>query len=268
MNSKHSISKKAILIAVCIVAVAAGVTYFVTSSAKDATINEMNEKLNALQQKIDDYEKGTELGKEQVDKLKKHNENIENTESEALTPETATQVFETDGVIVVNKKHPVPESYAPYENPEAVEHLKELIAEAQNSGIDLDYSWSGFRSYDTQAGLFNSYAASSGVEAAETFSARPGYSEHQTGLAFDLKASSGALYRIDDASYDYNTDWVAQHAADFGFIIRYREEWQDTTGYIGEPWHLRYLGADLANKVYEANEPLETYLGVEGGNYN
>ncbi|MDR1861563.1 MAG: M15 family metallopeptidase [Candidatus Ancillula sp.] len=185
----------------------------------------------------------------------------------ALTPQTATEPFTRDGVIVVNKKHPLPESYNPGENPEAVAALKKLIQSGKAAGLDLIDSWSGFRSYTYQSTLFNNYSASSGVTAAETYSARPGYSEHQTGLAFDLKDSTQNLYRIDDPTYKFDTDWVAQHCSDFGFILRYRDEWQSETGYVGEPWHLRYLGVELAKKVATSGKTLEAYLGVEGGDY-
>lgn len=182
-------------------------------------------------------------------------------------PSPTQSPFFKDGIMIVNKKHPLPEGYNPGENAEAVAQLNSLITTARNSGIDLIFSWSGFRSYSYQANLFNSYVARSGVAEAETYSARPGYSEHQTGLAFDLISSSGNLYRVDDQNYDYNTDWVAQNAHRFGFIIRYRDEWQGITGYLGEPWHLRYLGVDLASHVFASNLPLENYLGVEGGDY-
>jgi D-alanyl-D-alanine carboxypeptidase len=128
-------------------------------------------------------------------------------------------------------------------------------------------SWSGFRSFNTQASLYNQYVAQSGQADADTFSARPGYSEHQSGLAFDLKDSSGDLYRIDDKTYNYATDWVAQNAHRFGFIVRYLDAWQSITGYHGEPWHLRYIGLDNATKVFDQNVPLETYLNVSGGDY-
>jgi D-alanyl-D-alanine carboxypeptidase len=259
-NAKSKIGIKKIIATICMLIVAICATYIVTVYIKDATIDE-------LQREVEEYKDGIETGKVESDELAKHVETNQRAEDEVLTPETATQPFEKDGVIVVNKTHPVPESYDPGDDAEAMEHLNELLDAAQADGISLAHSWSGFRSYATQAGLFDSYVANAGLEAAETFSARPGYSEHQTGLAFDLRTPSGNLYRIDDASYDYDTDWIAQHAADFGFIIRYRTEWQDVTGYTGEPWHLRYLGADLAKKVFATNQPLETYLGVDGGDY-
>jgi len=183
------------------------------------------------------------------------------------TPYNISSPFFVQGVIVVNKKHPLLRSWNPGENAEAVAHLNALIAAGREAGVDIMHSWSGFRTYDRQAQLFNSYASQHGIAAAETFSARPGFSEHQTGLAFDLLHGNGQLYRLNDHSYDYYVDWVAQNASRFGFIVRYRSEWQHTTGFMGEPWHLRYLGVDLAQRVFASGQPLETFLGFEGGDY-
>ncbi|MDR1447475.1 MAG: M15 family metallopeptidase [Candidatus Ancillula sp.] len=193
------------------------------------------------------------------------------TQGDNLTPETASTPFFKNNIIVVNKKHPLPQNWAPGENAEAVTHLRQLIAAAQNSGDShashIIEQWSGYRSFATQANLYSNYVASSGAQAANTYSAKPGYSEHQTGLAFDLKDSSGNLYRINDPVYDYSTDWVALHAHEYGFIVRYRDEWTPTTGYVGEPWHLRYLGVETATAVRNSGKTLEEFLGVSGGDY-
>lgn len=183
------------------------------------------------------------------------------------TPETAPSPFTKDGVIVVNKKHPLPAGYNHGEDAEAAAGLRELISNAQANGVHLIGSWSGFRDFATQTTLYANYVAANGKVAADTFSARPGYSEHQSGLAFDVKDSSGNLYRIDDANYNYASDWVAQNAWKFGFVVRYLDAWQPITGYEGEPWHLRYLGVDLAKKVFDSGQPLEQYLSVSGGDY-
>jgi D-alanyl-D-alanine carboxypeptidase len=187
------------------------------------------------------------------------------------TPDTVSAPFEKSGVIVVNKKHPLPRTWAPGENAEAVAHLKQFISAAQNSGdvhaSKIVMSWSGFRSFETQAGLYANYVNQSGLAAANTFSAKPGYSEHQSGLAFDLKDAAGKLYRSDDDTYNYASDWVANHAHEYGFIIRYRDEWTPITGYVGEPWHLRYLGVETASAVKQSGKTLEEFLGVPGGDY-
>ncbi|MDR3151938.1 MAG: M15 family metallopeptidase [Bifidobacteriaceae bacterium] len=187
------------------------------------------------------------------------------------TPETMKEPFSINGIIIADKKHPLPKDYNPGENPEAVKQLKKLIEAGQKSGdkyaSHLVYDYSGFRSYDYQIGVYNEYIAQSGQQFADDFSARPGYSEHQTGLAFDLRVTGSILYRGDDKTYDYYNDWVAQNAHNFGFIVRYRDQWQNSTGYKGEPWHLRYLGQTLATDVFKSDKPLEDYLAISGGNY-
>ncbi|MDR3127813.1 MAG: M15 family metallopeptidase [Bifidobacteriaceae bacterium] len=187
------------------------------------------------------------------------------------TPETIKQPFSINGVIIADKKHPLPKDYNPGENPEAAAHLKELIEAGQKSNdkyaSHLVSDYSGFRNYEYQMGVYDEYMAENGKQFADDFSARPGYSEHQTGLAFDLRVTDETLYRGDDKTYDYYNDWVAQNAHNFGFIIRYRDQWQNITGYKGEPWHLRYLGQALATEVFKSDKPLEDYLSISSGNY-
>jgi len=142
-----------------------------------------------------------------------------------------------------------------------------LVRLARANGVNVSFSYSGFRSFATQRQVYNSWVARRGRVIAETFSMRAGFSEHQTGLAFDLRHNNGQLYRNGDPTYDQRTDFIAQHAHQFGFIVRYRSEWQAITGIIGEPWHLRYLGEELATSVFQADLPLELYLGVAGGDY-
>ncbi|MDR0950535.1 MAG: M15 family metallopeptidase [Candidatus Ancillula sp.] len=208
--------------------------------------------------------------KSDSDTTSNKDENKEMSDSNG-TPETVKEPFsvESDGVnvIIANKKHALPDTWNPGEDPTAVRNLHKLISAGQKAGIDLIDSWSGFRSYDKQVSLYNSYVARDGKKAADTYSARPGYSEHQTGLAFDLLDSSSNLYRGDDSSYNYKTDWVYKNAHKYGFIVRYLAKDQDITGYEAEPWHVRYLGVDLATKVYESGKCLEEYLGVSGGDY-
>jgi LAS superfamily LD-carboxypeptidase LdcB len=189
------------------------------------------------------------------------------TENDGTSNNSTTEPFYNDGILIVNKKHGLPASYAPGENAEAVGQLRSLIAAGQAAGVDLIYSWSGYRSYAAQKSLYDHYVAQDGVAAADTYSARPGFSEHQTGLTFDLKDSTGGLYRAGDQSYSPATDWVAQNAHRFGFIVRYFDAKQAITGYAGEPWHLRYLGVSIATAVFNSGLALEEYLGVDGGGY-
>lgn len=160
-----------------------------------------------------------------------------------------------DGVLLVNKEYALPRNYGDGEDETAYQALLRLQKAAQNAGYSMPLV-SGYRSFETQEELYNDYAAVDGVEKANTYSAWPGHSEHQTGLGFDVGwvdlqfATTGA------------GRWLANHAHEYGFIIRYPEGKEDVTGYQYEPWHIRYLGEDLAQKVYESGLCLEEYLGV------
>lgn len=160
-----------------------------------------------------------------------------------------------DGILVVNKTYSLPKSYAPGWETEASPHLWEMISDAKSEGIELWMS-SGYRSWYDQQYIYNGYVAEDGQEAADRYSARPGHSEHQTGLAYDLN----------DLSHDFGETpegkWVAGNCYKYGFIIRYPKEKEHITGYIYEPWHIRYLGVEKATEVYESGLCLEEFLGI------
>lgn len=162
-----------------------------------------------------------------------------------------------DGILIANKTYALPAGYAPGGIlPTVMEAWNAMVAAAKKDGISL-WIISGYRSYDTQEAIYNRYVNDNGQEEADTYSARPGHSEHQTGLAFD----------INEISYSFGETaagkWVAENAAQYGFIIRYPQSKQHITGYIYEPWHLRYLGTELAMDVYESGLCLEEYLNID-----
>ena len=115
---------------------------------------------------------------------------------------------------------------------------------------------SGYRSYQYQSGLYNSYVARDGVIEADTYSARAGYSEHQTGLAIDV--ADGDKKYLDEDSAEY--EWLVNNAYKYGFIIRYTKDNTNITGYKDEPWHIRYVGIENAKYIYENGITLEEYL--------
>ena len=156
------------------------------------------------------------------------------------------------GVLIVNKTYALPRSYGGY-NATASAALSRLQAGARNAGFSMPLL-SGYRSFDYQDKLYRKYAATDGVAAANTYSAWPGHSEHQTGLAFDI-GSINNNYGNTPAG-----KWLAAHAHEYGFIIRYPKGKESITGYQYEPWHVRYLGVELATKVYESGLCLEEYL--------
>lgn len=161
-----------------------------------------------------------------------------------------------DGILMANKSYSMPADYDPGVNQEALDAFNEMAADAASEGLDI-YISSGYRSYDDQERIYNNYVERDGQVAADTYSSRPGHSDHQTGLAFDLNS-------IDDSfGLTPESDWVAVNAHKYGFIIRFPEGKEDITGYQYEPWHIRYLGVEKATEVYESGLCLEEFLGVD-----
>lgn len=170
-------------------------------------------------------------------------------------PQTHGEPTYIDGILIVNKTYALPADYAPGVQPEAEAAFKEMQSAAWSEGLNI-WIASGYRSYDYQSGLYQRYVNRSGKAEADRYSARPGHSEHQTGLAFDLNS-------IDDSFADTaEGKWVAEHCHEYGFIIRYPKGKEDITGYIYEPWHIRYLGKETAEKVHNSGLTLEEYLGI------
>jgi zinc D-Ala-D-Ala carboxypeptidase len=120
-------------------------------------------------------------------------------------------------------------------NKEALKNLKKMQADAKALGLNIPLV-SGYRSYETQERLYNKYVKKDGEKKANTYSAKPGESEHQTGLAFDIGSVDRSFANTIEAK------WLAENAYLYGFIIRYPKDKTNVTGYIYEPWHVRYLG--------------------------
>jgi D-alanyl-D-alanine carboxypeptidase len=161
-----------------------------------------------------------------------------------------------DGVMIANKTYSLPESYAPGDLlSEVKEAFSVMQKAAAKEGLNI-YISSGYRSYNRQVTLYNNYVKSDGVALADTYSSRPGHSEHQTGLCFDLNT-------IDDSfGNTAESAWLEKHAQEYGFIIRFPKGKESYTGYQYEPWHLRYVGVELAAKIYESGLSLEEYFGI------
>ena len=166
-----------------------------------------------------------------------------------------------DEIVVANKHYPMSKDYNPGENPTAKAELLKLIAAMQQAGFPISDNYSGFRSYETQTQLYQDYVNKDGKAEADRYSARPGYSEHQTGLAFDLIGTDGDLVTEEKAA-----QWLLDHAADYGFVVRYLKGKEKETGYMAEEWHLRYVGKE-AKDIAASGLSLEEYYGFEGGDY-
>ena len=132
-----------------------------------------------------------------------------------------------------------------------------MQADAASQGISLSII-SGFRSYSRQSTLYNNYVNRDGKAAADTYSARAGHSEHQTGLAADINSLYQSFIDTPEGK------WLNNNCHKYGFIIRYPKGKESITGYIYEPWHIRYVGVDIATSLYNGGNwiSLEEYLGI------
>lgn len=193
-----------------------------------------------------------------------------------ITTAISCDVTRPDSItVIVNKKHCFnPITWAPGDlasvngyllRAEAAGQLQQLLAAAAAAGMAFDLS-SAYRSYSDQQVTYNNWVRVNGSQAAaDTVSARPGYSEHQTGLAADVKVGSCALECF-AGSAQYK--WLTQHAATYGFIQRYPVGLTSITGYSPEAWHWRYVGVATATDMKTKGiQTLEQYFGVTGGDY-
>ncbi len=167
-----------------------------------------------------------------------------------------------NGLIIVNKKTPLPKKFAPGENKLARKSFNEMAGEAKKSGIRLT-TVSTYRSFDYQTTLYAKYVARDGKKAADRYSARPGYSEHQTGLAFDIGEVNQGKHWVSGSFGETKAGkWVAENAHRFGFIMRYPKGKESITGYMYESWHFRYVGRELAEDIYKRKISLEEYFAL------
>ena len=176
-----------------------------------------------------------------------------------------------DDILIVNKTYYLPENYTPVNSYQQLTSncahcleeyvmtaFNEMNADAKSLGLNL-WIASGYRSYSIQSYLYNNYVNRDGKIAADTYSARSGHSEHQTGLAFDLNSVSSSFANTNEGK------WIQDNCHLYGFIIRYPKGKEQITGYMYEPWHLRYVGKELAKNLYNNGDwiSLEEYFGID-----
>jgi D-alanyl-D-alanine carboxypeptidase len=180
--------------------------------------------------------------------------------------------------VLVNKSFRLPEGYKPdplvepnvpfiFEGKsekrmlrkEAAEALENLFAAAKADGVSLA-GVSGYRSEATQATLYNNYVKKDGIDAANKYSAKPGTSEHQTGLAIDVSGTTGKCAAEDCFAGTKEAKWLVDHAAEHGYIIRYLKGKESITGYQYEPWHIRFVGKEIAKEIMDKGITLEEYM--------
>ncbi len=174
----------------------------------------------------------------------------------------------TNLTLLVNKYHKLPDDYEPSDlvslsygssyklRKEAAEAFEKLTAAAILENVYF-YPFSAYRSNDLQNRLYTNYVNRDGKEKADTYSARPGFSEHQTGLAVDIRSST-----LNDNLTPEHYNWVLNNSYKFGFIVRYPKGKQYITQYMEEPWHIRYLGIDLATKVHDSGLTYDEYYDL------
>jgi zinc D-Ala-D-Ala carboxypeptidase len=191
---------------------------------------------------------------------------------------TAVVTNANEPTVVVNKQRNLPDGYVPQKLVEpnirfsfkeksekklmqevAARALEQLFAKATEDKIDL-FGISAYRSYATQKSLFEYYVKTQGEKSARQYSAMPGQSEHQTGLSIDVSSPSAKLTLEEVFATTKEGKWLAEHCAEFGFIIRYPKGKESVTGYNYEPWHIRYVGKEIAREIMEQGITLEEYF--------
>ena len=254
-----------------------------TNNEKDPKIEDEIENSKDNSESDDEAE---DLPKEIENSLVENEEKDEEGENDALEDTTYENEDEKlivknvdDILVLVNKKRNLPSDYIPQDltipnvrfpftedNPkknlrkEAAEALEKLFDQAEKDDIIL-YAVSGYRSYNRQKTLFDNQSNKVGPEAANLVVAYPGQSEHQTGLAMDVSSQS-ANFSLEEYFEDtLEGKWLKDNAHRAGFIIRFKKGATDITGYSYEPWHIRYVGEDVAKEIYERDIVLEEYLG-------
>jgi D-alanyl-D-alanine carboxypeptidase len=211
-------------------------------------------------------------------------------QSPSASPKASSTPSKSDGLqviakpesvtVLVNKQFSLPSSYEPTDlvypdipftfaeknekrkmRTVAAEAIEKLVAGAKKDGINLA-GVSAYRSYATQKALFQRYVLKDGEEKAKTYSAVPGTSEHETGLAIDVSGSDGKCAAEDCFGGTKEANWLEKHAQEYGFIIRYPKGKEKITGYQYEPWHIRYVGADTAKDMVAKKVTMEEYYNA------
>ena len=180
-----------------------------------------------------------------------------------------------DILMIVNKEYGLSEEYKPNDltkvehcdfsvgsdechqlKKEPAEAIEEMFAAAREDGYEIIMR-TGYRSYGYQAALYESYKEKDGEEAADKYSARPGSSEHQSGLCCDVGIEGKDLNAFEGTG---EAKWIADNSWKYGFVVRYPQDKEDITGYMYEAWHIRYVGKEAAKYMHEKNLTLEEYL--------
>lgn len=186
-----------------------------------------------------------------------HSNTSQKKTSKGFPIEVKNGVTYIDGTLIVNKTYSLPSTFGNGLTKETKDAFHKLQSAALLDGFNI-YIASGFRSYEKQVSLYNNYVKRDGKEAADTYSARPGHSEHQSGLTFDVNEVSDKFHNTPEAN------WLSDNCYKYGFILRFPNGKANETGFKYESWHFRYVGKELAEKLYNHGDwlTLESYFGV------
>lgn len=161
------------------------------------------------------------------------------------------------GALIANKSYSLPSNFNPGLDKTCQTQFNKMVNDAYaKEGLQLKFG-SGFRSYNDQYNIYNNFVARDGQAAADSYSARAGYSEHQSGLAIDVNTIDHTFDGTPEAA------WLENHCHEYGFILRYPQGKENITGYQYESWHIRYLGTDLSYAVHNSGLTLEEYFGID-----
>ncbi|MFD4492415.1 MULTISPECIES: M15 family metallopeptidase [Lysinibacillus] len=258
-------NNRLLLIMGALISVALIVSIFVVYNYKNNQVNSASNE----QPKSTETNKSTEQDSSTTEKTDTTPETTQKPEQQPdengyLPNQTLpTEPTYIKGILLANKIYPLPSTFAPEENPEARKALNQMLEAAKQQGFDL-VAFSGYRSFEYQTTLYNNYVNRDGQAAADRYSARPGYSEHQTGLAFDIgERGKEDVWLTEEFGETPAGQWLFAHAQEYGFILRFPQNKEEITGYMYESWHYRYVGKDVAKEIAKQSITLEEYLGVK-----
>lgn len=186
------------------------------------------------------------------------------TTSKGYTIKRVNGIYYVNDILIANKTYALPSSYTPGKLLDTfMNAFNTMQAAALSEGISIKIT-SGYRSYSTQYSLYNRYVQRDGKELADTYSARAGHSEHQSGIAADIGGNDSSINFDQRFINTPEGQWVNNNCYKYGFIIRYPKGKESITGYMYEPWHIRYVGVDIATSLYNNGNwiSLEEYLGI------
>ncbi len=262
--------------------------YGIVEDPENKSINIINEKEFTLSEKLIKQEKYSYFNHELILQYFEYmmaNPKLQGVEAIIAVNEGLYRPFYENTIVVsepndytvlVNKYSSLASVYEPVDlvqkgdnrflRQSAYKALDEVNKQMQKSGLQV-YLISAYRGYDRQKTLYDNYAAKDGVENADTYSARPGFSEHQTGLAMDVLGVETYSGDLEDAGFENTKEykWLTENGYKYGLILRFPKGQENVTGYMYEPWHWRYVGEDVASFMHENNiTTLEEYHALKG----